>query len=122
MIKKTRRVESGACFLFQSCFKVVKLFFEGFGKSVEFGVMLFNQLGFFSPLLPVYFKKLVEAVRRQIETFEVDVLRAGDVAYGRVVRWRVVLAAVDNPIQNSQIVAEAGPQEFSVFVGAEPVR
>ncbi len=75
----------------------------------------------FFPFLVVNAENLDDALVLHIEVGNIDIVRAGQPANGRFDRAAGFFTAIDDPFQHSHIVAEAGPQEFSILAFAEPI-
>src|SRR5690606_41390579 len=56
-----------------------------------------------------------------VEPRDIEILRSRQVADRLLDGARAALAAVDDPAQHAQVLAEAGPQEAAVRVAPEPV-
>src|SRR5216684_301096 len=69
----------------------------------------------FLPFLVVDTENLDDALVLNIEVGKIDIVRAGQPADGRFDRAAAFFTAIDDPFQDSHIVAEAGPQEFSIL-------
>ena len=91
------------------CFESFKLLFESCGKSVKLSVKLIDALNFFFPELGInaedFFKlSLADLV---LDSLEVDILSLGNIADGSFNSINLALTAVDNPIKNTKVIAEA---------------
>ena len=78
-------------------------------------------LGLLIPNVAVDREQLVQLFAGDVQTGQIQTLRRGDVADGRLDRVRVASAPVQNPLDHSQVLAESGPQELAVLVLAEPI-
>ena len=75
----------------------------------------------FAPALGVERQQRLERLDRHAAAVEVDVLGLRLVADDRLVRAHLVEAALEDPLEHAQVVAEARPQEAAVVIRAEPV-
>ena len=73
------------------------------------------------PLLDVDGERLLELRVRQAEAVDVERLGRRDVADGRLDRGGLALDALDDPLEDAAVLAEARPQEAAVLVTTEPV-
>src|SRR5690606_24273960 len=58
---------------------------------------------------------------RHVRTLDVDVAGLWQEADRRFARTHASLAAIDDPLQNTQVVAESRPEELAVRILPEPV-
>src|SRR2546428_426182 len=77
------------------------------------------QLAF--PEIALQAHHLPEALRAEVETPPVEIAIFGLQPERRLHSVRALAAAIHDPFQHAHVLAEAGPHEFTVLVGAEPV-
>src|SRR5204863_2039336 len=66
-------------------------------------------------------QQLVDALMVNFESAEIEVVNARYPSNWRFHRAAFALAAVNYPFEHTHVVAEAGPEEFSVRAFAEPI-
>src|SRR5580765_8034921 len=75
----------------------------------------------FEPLVSVDVEGGLHAVRRDVQSVELEGARGRHVADWRLARVRHAVDPVDDPLEDAHVVAIAGPQELARAVTAEPV-
>ena len=114
------RGQSRALFLLiKSRFEIVELFGKLFGQLVaELGVVLADALALLQPQLLVNAENILNGINGDINALEVYILGAGLVAERGLNCVLLAEAAAEYPLYNAQVVAEAGPLEVALVVGA----
>ena len=87
----------------------------------ELGVVFTDALAFLTPQLTVNAEDVFKIIKAEVCAVEVDVLRLRLIAYLGLNGVRFAEAACKDPFNNTEIVAEAGPQEVTLVIGTEPV-
>ena len=107
----------------QPCFEVGKFGFEFRGDGVaDLGVETFDVFNVVEPRRTVDLKQILYRVGRDaVKSLYVDVLGVRNVTYRRAYRADLILATLDYPEQNSEVVAVTRPDEVALVVGSEPV-
>ena len=77
---------------------------------------------FLLPLLVIDAEQLDDAFVRNIQLSKIDIVRAGQPTDGRFDGAAGLFATIDNPFEHAHVVAETGPEKFSVFAFAEPIQ
>src|SRR6185437_10665086 len=73
------------------------------------------------PLGAINLLQLIEGLSGEIETLPVNVLKVRSPADGRLLAQGAAMDTVDDPLEHAHVLAEAGPEEFTLLVLAEPV-
>src|SRR4051812_49348354 len=59
--------------------------------------------------------------RESLQAFPLEIFEFRHPTYGRFHGMGAAFAAIDDPLENTHVVAEARPDELALLVGAEPV-
>ena len=82
---------------------------------------LFMAHDFLLPGFAVEVLQLVEILLGKVHTLPVHIGEIGHPANGRFLTRGAAVGTVDNPLKNAHIFAEAGPDEITLVIFAEPV-
>ena len=108
----------------QIILKDIELMLQLLRKSVlKLGIEFLNALGLLFPELLIHIQNALQRLAGNLilNALKIDVLRFRDKADRRLNRVNLALAAVDDPLQDTEVVAKARPQELAVVTLAEPV-
>src|SRR5579883_2960140 len=87
----------------------------------ELGEVLFDERQLFLPAFGIDTEDPLQLGSGQVESAGVEVGGFGQTTNGCVDRVDLVVAALENPLQHAAVLAVAGPEEFPVLIGTEPV-
>ena len=87
----------------------------------ELCVELVDALSLFLPQILVNAQQAAQGLDVEVQTVEVDVLSSGLEADSGLNSVGLAECTLHDPLQDTHVVAEAGPNELAFFVGAEPV-
>ena len=108
--------------LVQPLIQRLQLLGQALGELVaELAVKFPDALDLFLPQGLIHAQQTLQGGPVDAGALQVDVLRLGLEADGGFSGSGLVEAALHNPLQHPQVVAEAGPDEVPFLVGAEPV-
>src|SRR6266516_5154457 len=82
-------------------------------------LFVFSQ--FSLPLLVIDAEKFDDGFVLDVELIEIEIVRAGQTADGRLNRAPGSFAAMDDPFEHPHVLAETGPEKFPVRAFAKPV-
>src|SRR6185312_6258754 len=74
-----------------------------------------------SPLAAIDGLQFVKGFAREVESLPVDIVVVGRPADGSLLAQSAAMDAVDDPLEDAHVLAEAGPEELALAVFAEPV-
>ncbi|OPZ84064.1 MAG: hypothetical protein BWY76_02006 [bacterium ADurb.Bin429] len=80
-----------------------------------------DELGFFFPGVAINRQHFAHVRFRYLDAGKVNAVRGWQVANGRLNGVGFIAAAVENPLEHTQVFAEARPQIVAIFVLAEPI-
>ncbi len=120
--------------MLDSCDLVGELLLELCGNGVADRVNLSIELGYaalevLKPILVLNGKDILEIFDGELVTFadiviktlEVDVLSVGNITDSGLFCINGAFASLDDPLENAEVVAEAGPHEVAIIIKSEPV-
>jgi hypothetical protein len=87
----------------------------------EFGEELLHAVEFRRPVSGIDTQQALDLFAGNLQAVERERLRRRHEADRRFLRLGGAVDAVEHPLQHADVFAEAGPQELSVVVAAEPV-
>src|SRR5260221_2149782 len=103
-------------------FQFVDLAVQTFGKVVaKLGKVIPDRWYFGKPALHVHAEQLSDVRGRKVKSIGIRVRSLGTPADRRVHSVHFAIAAFEDPLQHSAVLAVSGPKVFAVVVGAEPV-
>ena len=107
----------------QAGFQAFQLVAQFLRQTVaEFLVMFFDFGGFLHPNVFVDFQNALQGFDIEIlQVSQVNVFSLGHVTDGGFVGVNLAFATVDDPVQHTDVIAEAGPYKVAFIVGTEPV-
>ena len=87
----------------------------------EPGKVLAYQWHLGKPAVHVHAEQLGNIRGRKIKPLSIQIRELGKLANRRIHGMNFAIAAIEDPFQNPAVLAESGPEEFALVVGAEPV-
>src|SRR4051794_17503423 len=73
------------------------------------------------PLVEIDVRRFVDLVVRDVEPGEIEIACLRDPAEERLLAADAKACAIDDPLQDAHVLAEARPEELAVLTLAEPV-
>src|SRR5271157_3485988 len=89
--------------------------------AAEPGKVLPDQWDFGKPAVHVHAQQPGEIGGRETKSLGIQIRRLGKPANWRIHSVYFAIAALEDPFQHTAVLAESGPEELAVLVGAEPV-
>ena len=114
----------------ESCDFVSELFPKLCGNCIaDLGIEFLDIVEVLEPIfgfnaedgLEVFDGELVAGFDLIIETFEVDILGIGDISDRSFLSADLVFTSLENPFEDTEVIAEAGPHELAFVIESEPV-
>ena len=102
----------------------IQLLADGFGQSVaELRIEFFDQRDLILPQIVIHGQDLLKGLSGDFvfDAGQVDIVCVRNVTDRGLLSVDLTVTAIQDPVQNTQVVAEAGPQEVALVVLAEPV-